>query len=1207
MHQQRSNFPRRRIVALGVIALLAGLFLTNAVRGNEIADPAQRASQLIIKFKPTAASSQRGKLTTDLSQQLDEIAGVSLRYFRDMASGAKVMRLPTEMPIEQVEEVAKRIAANHQVEFAEPDYRMFPMLVPSDPGYGAQWHLNDLLGGINAPAAWDITTGSTATVVAVLDTGITNHPDLQTRMLPGYDFVTDVLRANDSDGRDDDPSDPGDWINAADKATSQFSDCTIRTSSWHGTMVSGAIGAIANNGLRGVGIDWAAQLLPVRVLGKCGGLTSDITDGMLWAAGISVSGVPDNANPAKVINMSLGSKGSCPNAYQAAVTQIVNAGKIIVTSAGNDNSADDHRPASCSGVISVAAIGRSGARASYSNFGSKVTITAPGGDGGDFITTGNTGTTTPNQANTVGTSGTSFAAPVVAGVVSLMLAVRPTLDAPTVTRLLRASARPFPDSTCTTSICGAGIVDAAAAVRLTRDLNYGVATFVSFADTDTNQPNADLLLRVSNYGASGAANVGAAVTTGNSDFTVAGSNCLSPLGSGTSCDVFLRFNPAASGLRTGQLNVSVGAANYTVSLAGYGYLAGEFVQKSVGANSNSSPVYLTRASDGQFWYTIESRNSVGRLSTDGVVTEWIMPTASSGPFDIAQGGDGNLWVTQLDGNRIGRITPTGSITEFVVPTAGSQPRGITAGPDGNMWFTQITGARIARITPAGAITEFVIPWAAAAPRGIATGPDGNLWFTDSGARVIGRLTPAGVFTSFTIPWASENARAIAAGADGNMWFTELGSNRLGRISMSGAMTPFALPRDGAGPLGITRGADGAMWYAASSSSRIGRIDTSTGQISEYRLPVSGSSPTGIAAGPNNSIWTAASGRNSIVALALDGNNGLVASNAKRGIIDIDGNGRSELLLRNGSTQLLAGRLVNNSFAFKPMADPGSNFRLLGAGDFNANGRTDLAFQNMVQDATFGDVRAWSDFNTGNEVLWRQVKKVWDVQAIGDLDGDGFVDLVWRYVVSDSPDTGVSYVWFSKGDGVSQVRKRGGAPLNWTLLGAADLDQNGAADMIYINPDAQIRALMATPNRTCANLSAGSLPGGATALKVADFTGRGRGDILVRNSTTGTVQLVSLNGSGLSLPPYTGAPDDQNASCTASTLTVAQTTINLPSIDTTWQFYASGDFNGDGVVDIVWRQPSGVLTVWLMNANGVTPRVISNAGTAPANSAPVNLQ
>jgi hypothetical protein len=323
--------------------------------------------------------------------------------------------------------------------------------------------------------------------------------------------------------------------------------------------------------------------------------------------------------------------------------------------------------------------------------------------------------------------------------------------------------------------------------------------------------------------------------------------------------------------------------------------------------------------------------------------------------------------------------------------------------------------------------------------------------------------------------------------------------------------------------------------------------------------------------------------------------------AARTGIDIDGDGRNEIVLRSASGSMNIGRFANNTLTFTTNGDPGPSFRLVGAGDFDGNGRSDLAFQNMTQ-GEFGDVRYWPNFASAGEVFWRQVKQVWNVQAVADMDGDGVADLVWRYVVSESPDTGVSYIWFTNQGGVPTVRKRGGAPLTWQLLGAADLNADGAADMMYLSPQNQLRALMATPSRTCANLSAGVVPAGFSVLRYADFTGNGRGDILLRNSA-GAVQLISLNANGLTLPPYTGAPDDRDASCTSSGLTVSAEFYALQNVDPTWTFYASGDLNGDGINDIVWRQPSGVLTVWLLAANGGSPTVIANAGTAPANLTP----
>jgi serine protease len=359
-----------------------------------------------------------------------------------------------------------------------------PERVPNDPQYAThQWHYhppvpgtygaNRVPGtyGANLPAAWDITTGSSDVVVAVLDTGKLDHVDLVDRYVPGYDFISVPLIANDGDGRDPDPSDPGDWVTTLESTSpgTPLYGCRASYSSWHGTHVAGTIGASTDNGVGVAGVDWAARILPVRVLGKCGGYSSDIADGIRWAAGLPVTDVPDNANPADVSNLSLGGSGPCPDLYQTAINAVVDAGAVVVASAGNLNQNIDVFPrviASCSGVISVAATAKTGNKAWYSNLGSSMTIAAPGGDLDTGVrSTLNTGAFSPVADSYASYQGTSMAAPHVAGIASLMRAVNSSITSGEITSLLRTTATPFPVAgTCTTSLCGPGIVDAAAAV-----------------------------------------------------------------------------------------------------------------------------------------------------------------------------------------------------------------------------------------------------------------------------------------------------------------------------------------------------------------------------------------------------------------------------------------------------------------------------------------------------------------------------------------------------------------------------------------------------------------------------------------------------------------------------------------------------------------------------------------------------------------------
>jgi serine protease len=430
-------------------------------------------NQIIIKYRATAnAIDPNGQIKTDKINALATAAGETLTYKRAMSGDAHVLSLPARMPSSAVEGIARKLAALPDVEYAEPDYVKRPTLVPNDPSYGAQWHYFGPQG-INAPAAWDITTGSATVRVAVIDTGITDHPDLAGRWVGGYDFIADVPTANDGNGRDNDPHDPGDWVTANMCGPGE----PAENSSWHGTHVAGTIGAASNNGLGVAGINWVSPIVPIRVLGRCGGFTSDIADGMRWAAGLAVAGVPANANPVKVMNLSLGGPGACGSTFQNAINAVNAAGAIVVVAAGNSNvNAVNHSPANCNGVVTVAATDRDGNRTFYSNFGAVVEISAPGGETNTsspspapqngVLSTLNSGLTTPGAASYVYYQGTSMAAPHIAGVLSLMVSLDPTLNFTQSLQLLQISARPFPaGSSCNTSTCGSGIVDAAAALN----------------------------------------------------------------------------------------------------------------------------------------------------------------------------------------------------------------------------------------------------------------------------------------------------------------------------------------------------------------------------------------------------------------------------------------------------------------------------------------------------------------------------------------------------------------------------------------------------------------------------------------------------------------------------------------------------------------------------------------------------------------------
>lgn len=536
----------RSLVLAALLAGLAGAASSAQAGGKASAALPPVTGEVIVQFKPDAGLLRRhalaaGAAPTGVAQVLARrAAGLGARVGQPLQAGPAVGERTQLVRADGVDAaaLARRLAADPEVEWAEPNGRRRALAAPNDPLYptsagefrsngvgdqpgpeSGQWYLRaptaEVVSGIDIEAAWDRTRGNASVVVAVLDTGVRfEHPDLGRtgsggKLLGGYDFVSDAVVANDGDGRDADPSDPGDWISSEDRAREPFSDCEVASSSWHGTTTASLVGARTDDAVGMAGAAPGVNVLPLRVLGKCYGTDADIQAAMRWAAGLPVDGVPTNPNPAKVLNMSLGSSGSCTAGYQSAVDAVLATGAVVVAAAGNSAGGPVGVPGNCRGVIAVLALRHAGTKVGFSDLGPEIGIAAPGGNcvnigPGDacvypVLAATNAGTRGPLASGWTNsfdiTVGTSFSSPLVAGVAGLVFAQQPALRPAELRRALQATARPFPttgadnggDPTpvaqcesprtdgsgntveqlqcyCSTALCGAGMLDAGAAV-----------------------------------------------------------------------------------------------------------------------------------------------------------------------------------------------------------------------------------------------------------------------------------------------------------------------------------------------------------------------------------------------------------------------------------------------------------------------------------------------------------------------------------------------------------------------------------------------------------------------------------------------------------------------------------------------------------------------------------------------------------------------
>jgi serine protease len=667
--RQMSNLRRMPVIA-GVLGLALGVVLGPAMAATPEWNPVRaypveigpQADRLVVGFRATAANSVTRAIRSHAKAQvmsitqaqtseadvssLSQRTGVAVSQSRQLTPSMHVVFLQKTLYGADVEAMLKQLRADPAVAFADVDERRYPHAMPDDPLFvptpgvaTGQWYMQKPstltptsdAAATDAVSAWDITKGSTGTVIADIDSGIRfDHPDLLRagfggRLLPGYDFVgQDVdasnsnplgtfLVANDGDGWDPDPSDPGDWIDSTDLANTKVfpsKNCSAANSSWHGTRVMGVLGALTNNSVGIAGMTWNPYLLPVRALGKCGGLDQDIITGITWAVGLPVNGVPDNPYPADIINLSLGGTGSsCPGDYQALITQLTSMGVLVVASAGNASGPVDI-PGNCPGVLAVAGLRNVGTKVGYSSLGPEVGIGAPAGNcvntnGGPCLrsidTTVNQGATVPgtnsytdqNNSNL----GTSFSAPIVSGIAALMRAANANLTPPQIIARMKASATPYPqpaglaqcvngstsgvECACTTTTCGAGMVNALSAVRAALNPIAAVHVPAGFttgsATIDAGGSAAACGTTIASYAWTGTAGVrivsGAASSAvnvmvtgpgtltlvvkdspaGNTDtalinFTAGGANTLAPVSAGTAasaCIADITVTPAA--------------------------------------------------------------------------------------------------------------------------------------------------------------------------------------------------------------------------------------------------------------------------------------------------------------------------------------------------------------------------------------------------------------------------------------------------------------------------------------------------------------------------------------------------------------------------------------------------------------------------------------------------------------------------------------
>jgi serine protease len=434
------------VLTAAVSAQAYGQTLTQADDriGIEALNAQTQTTRFIVGYRevPTKSHAKDGRKTrlgNAVAQAFGRGKALAARSIDTMGTGDVLVEVDRALDRVEAERLMRQIAEDPSVDYVFPDARVQAAYTPNDQYYYLQYNLLSQIGGTRTNVAWDTGFRGQGKIVAVIDTGITSHPDLSANVLPGYDFISDLFTANDGNGRDANAADPGDWVAAGQCGSGSGA----QDSTWHGTHVAGIVAAVADNKIGIAGMAPRAKILPVRALGRCGGWWSDVIDAITWASGGAVTGVPAvGARKAHVINLSLGAKQACWPGLQKAINGAVARGTTVVAAAGNANvNVSGYAPAGCANLISVAATDSKGARAAFSNFGAGVDVAAPGVW---VLSAMNAGLKGPTAANYVYLNGTSMAAPHVAALVAMMQS-KPAIDRTPaqVEALIKSKTKPF--------------------------------------------------------------------------------------------------------------------------------------------------------------------------------------------------------------------------------------------------------------------------------------------------------------------------------------------------------------------------------------------------------------------------------------------------------------------------------------------------------------------------------------------------------------------------------------------------------------------------------------------------------------------------------------------------------------------------------------------------------------------------------------------